>query len=133
MTEKLSPFDFVKMIYEKTRIPTEEEIGDYNPYIINIALSNNLDSVFPANELNANWQLGKRMQFDFLYFILDRRKRYGKWHKKELDREERKIDMVKEYYGYSTARAREVIPILDQQNAWKQIEEELKKGGLKKA
>jgi hypothetical protein len=128
---KLSPFDIVNIIYLKERELTDEEIDLwYNAYIINRALSNNLDTIFLANELNMSWQLSKRMQFHFFYYAVDKRKRYGKWHKKEVDAEEEKIQLIKDCYGYSTTKARETLPLIEQQKGWGQLKAEMKKGGI---
>lgn len=130
--QKLSPFEIVNLIYSKERELTLEEIEiNYNAYIINRALSFNLDTVFFANELNQHWQLSKKMQFDFLYYGVTKKKRYGKWLKKESDLDEEKIDLVKKYFDYSNTRAREVIPILDKLNVWDEIRNTFKTGGLK--
>ena len=129
-SQKLTPFDIVNIIYLKERELTEEEIDLwYNAYIINRALSNNLDTIFLANEMNLNWQLSKRMQFHFFYYAVDKRKRYGKWHKKAIDAEEEKLQLIKDCYGYSITKAMEILPLIEQQKGWKQLKAEMEKGG----
>lgn len=132
MTEIKSPFDIVNIISSKERLLTPEELDrDYNAFIINRALSNNYDTIFFANEMNKSWGLSKKLQFHFYFFGIDKRKRYGKWFKKGTDTDEEKIKLIKQYFDYSTIKAKEVLPILDKLDIWDEIRSTFKKGGLK--
>jgi hypothetical protein len=77
----MNVFDFVKAINEKTSI--EYNDTDYVPYVVNRAMSNNIQTLFFANELNKFNQLAKKMQFDFLYHGVPKGKRFDKWHKQD--------------------------------------------------
>jgi hypothetical protein len=82
----------------------------YNPYIINKGLSFGKDTIFAANAMNSRPHLDKALQFSFLINIIVKRKRYNKWLK--LEKIEA-IEVIKEYYGYSTEKARQVLSLLD--------------------
>ena len=67
------------------------------------------DTVLMANEMNINYHLDSRLQFDFLINIIRKRKRFSKWLKPQLEND---VEVVKEYYGYSNEKARQVLPLL---------------------
>jgi hypothetical protein len=122
-------FEVVDNILQKKGLLTEEEIkANYNPFIINRAMANYQDLVFFAEKMNENWQLPPSQQYHFYYFMIDKRKRWAKWPKRDKSLDN-KIALLKEYYGYSTLRARETIPIIDDLNLWDAIKEDLNKGG----
>jgi hypothetical protein len=78
-------------------------------FIVNKALSFHADTVVQANEMNKYPSLDKDMQFAFLTSMIRRRKRYGGWIKKvEVD----KLETIKEFYKYSTARAMDVADLI---------------------
>jgi hypothetical protein len=130
-SEKKSPFDFSNWIFNKTHEPSEEEMKDYNPFMVNRALSNFPDTIWFAQEMNSAYNLPKDMQWSFLWHGIEKKKRWSKWPKRDTD-EDDKINLIKEYYGYSTFRARETIPVIDSLNLWDKMKEELEKGGARK-
>lgn len=108
----ISPFDFINAIHhskEKLIVDDWSE-KQYNPYIINKGLSYGHDTVIPANEMNSRPHLDKILQFDFLINIIRPRKRFNKWIKAEKIDD---LEVVKEYYGYSTEKAKQVLPLLN--------------------
>ena len=128
-TPSISPFDFVNSIQfdKKEMIVDEWSEKQYNPFIINKSLSFGADTVIQANEMNSRPHLDKKLQYDFLRSIISAKKRYNKWLKKE---KLEAIDIVKQYYGYNTVKAQEVVSILSQKQI-DLIKQKLKKGGLK--
>ena len=103
--------------------PTLE--SSYPSWIINKCLSSFTDTVLFANEMNMNWHISKRMQYDFFINSLRPRKRFSPWSKKEsVDY----LEDIKEYYGYSYTKALEVIRILPKSDLEK-IRKLLHKGG----
>ena len=131
MTEekKMSPFDLSKTILQKTEHMDHEEVRKiYSPFMMNRIFSNSQQTVFFANEMNQCWQLPPEMQYDFYYYGLPRINRYFPWPKKDKNLEF-KIDLVKRRYNYSTLRAKEVIPLIDELDLWDEIEEYLSQGG----
>lgn len=129
MAEKMNLFDIVNGIFEKRELLSEEDIAlNYKPFIINRAMSNYKDLIFLAEEMNMNWQLNPLMQYHFYYFGVDKLKRFSKWPKRDEELDD-KIDLLKEYYDYSTLRARETIPVIDSLGLWDVIKVDLNKGG----
>ena len=109
--ETISPFAFVNTInYTKEDIMVDDIAEkQYIPFIVNKGLSFTPDTVVYANEMNSRPHLGKLLQYLFLINIVRKKKRFSKWIKKEKIEA---IDIVKEYYGYNTEKARQVVSIL---------------------
>ena len=123
----ISPFDFLNSINQtkKELIVDDWSEKQYNPYIINKGLSYGPDTVIQSNEMNSRPHLDKKLQFLFLINTIRPRKRYNKWIKAEkVDA----IEVIKEYYGYSTEKARQVLPILSDSQI-NYLKEQLQKGG----
>ena len=125
----MSPFDFINAINttkENLFDSDPQAAKDYKPFIINRGLSYFPDTIFYANQMNEHPGLDKDMQFFFFLNIISRKKRFSKWAKKEADSES--IDLVKEYYGYSSEKAKEALSVLTEENLI-MIKEKLYKGG----
>ena len=113
---KISPFDFIKSINEKTgnmmEIDSESE-RDYIPFVVNRGLSFSADTLLYANEMNCMPMTDKRMQYDYLYHSVRKRKRYDKWVKPEvLDEDILKAVMMT--YKVGSKRAVEYIRLLSE-------------------
>lgn len=92
-------------------LDTEDESVEkgYTPFIVNRCLSYFIDTVLYANEMNLRPETDKKMQFDYLQGTIRKNKRYSKWLKQEsVDN----LDTIKQYYGYSDTKAKEVMDIL---------------------
>ena len=123
----ISPFDFINAIHhskEKLIVDDWSE-KQYNPYIINKGLSYGADTIIPANEMNSRPHLAKILQFDFLINIIRPRKRFNKWIKAEKVAE---LEVIKEYYGYSTEKAKQVLPLLSSSTI-EEMKKRITKGG----
>lgn len=107
----MNPFDFVNSInYTKKDImETPEDEKSYVPFVINRSLSYFADTVGIANEMNIKHHLDNLLQYQFLINIIRKRKRFSKWIKPEIEND---IDVVKEYYGYSNEKARQILSLL---------------------
>lgn len=103
--------------------PTQE--NTYPPFLINKCFSFHIDSVLYANEMNKNYHIDKKLQYDFYINSLKPRKRYSPWLKKQSIEN---IELVQEYYGYSYNKAIESLNILSN-NDLKEIKKLLNKGG----
>lgn len=123
----ISPFDFANAInFSKDNLIVDDwSEKQYVPYIVNKALSYGADTVIPANEMNARPHLDKKLQFQFLINNIRPRKRFNKWIKAEKIES---IEVIKKYYGYSTEKARQVLPLLDQ-SMIDSLKQKLEKGG----
>lgn len=124
MAEKLSPFEITGTLNEKKGVLDVSEVG-YDAFVINRVMSNTIDTVLFANEMNRCWGADKQWQFDFYYYGLPKKKRYGKWHK--LSEEKDAIKLIQARFGYSHNKAKDVLDIL--RPHLPQIEQELKTGG----
>ena len=99
----------------------------YLPYIINRCMSGHLDAIMYANEMNLAQHLDKKLQYDFYLNTLRSRKRYSPWIRKE---ELKNLDCIKSYYGYSNEKAKQVLPLLSEEQITF-IRQKLDTGGLK--
>lgn len=124
MAEKLSPFEIASHINGKKGVLDVEEVG-YDSYVINRVFSNTADSILFANEMNHYWELSKQQQFDFFYYGLPKKQRYGKWHKNQD--EKAALELIQEYFGYSRRKAKDVLNLL--RPNLDEIAQELEKGG----
>lgn len=104
---------------------TEQDEKSYPAFMVNRALSYHRDTCLVANEMNKYPNLENKLKYDFLINIVRAQKRqYSKWHKRAQSSD---LDAIKEYYGYSDAKAMEAMKILsDQQIA--AIKKQLYKG-----
>jgi hypothetical protein len=92
-------------------LDTEDESVEkgYTPFVVNRCLSYFIDTVLYANEMNRRPETDKKMQFDYLQKSIRKNKRYSKWLKQESVEN---LDIIKQYYGYSDTKAKEVMDIL---------------------
>ena len=87
-----------------------------------------MDTIFQVNELNRNYHLEARLQFDYLLNSVRKKKRYSKWLKPEKLQD---LDVVKEYYGFGNEKAKDALRILSEdQLAF--IKDKLNQGGAEK-
>lgn len=100
---------------------------EYLPFITNKCLSYFIDTLFYSNKMNELHFIDKRMQYDYLLNKVTKKKRFSKWYKQE---EMNDIETIKQYYGYSYQRAKEVLPIFSKDQI-KQLKDQLNTGGAK--
>jgi hypothetical protein len=107
----MSPFDFLNAINHSKKDIMIDDLDEkaYVPFVVNRSLSYFQDTIMFANEMNRWHHIDNRLAFDFLINTIRKRKRFSKWIKPEKEND---IDVVKEYYGYSNEKARQVIPLL---------------------
>ena len=108
----MSPFEFIKSISSSKKDIMENE-KDYNAFMINRGLSYFPDTVIYANEMNKFHHLDSRLQYSFLINIVRKRNRFSKWNKSI---ESENINAIKKYYNYSNEKARDVLPLLSNEN-----------------
>ena len=126
----MNPFEIVKAVThtkENLMVDGHAEKG-YTPYMVNRALSFFVDTVFQANEMNKNYHLDNKLQFDYLLNNIRPRKRWSQWLKPEkIDN----IDIVKEYYEFSNEKAKNALEILSVDQL-EYIKQKLDIGGVEK-
>lgn len=125
----MNPFEFLNTInYSKQDIMEDDLIEkQYVPYMINRSLSYFNDTVILANEMNRYHHLDSKLQYHFLLNIVRKRKRFSKWLKPQTIDD---VEVIKEYYGYSNDKARQVISLLTPSEL-EQIRKKVSKGGRK--
>ena len=125
----MNPFEFVNAInYTKKNIMIDDITEKaYAPYMVNRQLSYFPDTVLAANEMNRNHHIDNRLQFDFFINIIRKRKRFSKWFKPE---EISDLETVKEYYGYSNEKARQVFTLLSPEHI-NELKRKVTTGGRK--
>lgn len=124
----MNPFDFVKSVTETKENIFEGNEKDYNSFVINKALSFNVDCVFIAQELNKYSQVPKHAQYLLWLNSIEKKRRYGKWVKKESMPDD--IELIKEAYGYSDSKALTVLSLFTDKQLL-ELREILNKGGRK--
>ena len=93
--------------------------------MVNRGLSYFQDTVLLANEMNINHQIDGVMQYDFLRGTIRARKRFSKWAKKD---QVANVDVIKEYYNYSDAKAESVVDLISDEEIT-QMKAKMSKGG----
>jgi len=123
-------FDYLNDItYKKENIMSDgdEQIENgYESYRINKFLSQHINCILFVNEMNFNSHLDNKLQFD--YFINSIRKKFRKSEKWLKPEDFKAIGLVKEYYDYSTPKAKEALKILGDGDI-EYIRKKLFKGG----
>ena len=125
----MNPFEYANAInYTKKNIMVDDLAEKaYLPYMINRQLSYFPDTVLAANEMNRNHHLDNRLQFDFFINIIRKRKRFSKWFKPEQISD---LENIKQYYGYSNEKARQVLHLLSTEQI-NELKNKVAKGGRK--
>lgn len=123
---KLTVFDFLKDLSEKKAdILDESNESLYSPWIVNRFLSMDATTVMYANEMNTRNFLPKRLQYDYYLKSIKKNRRFFKYVK---ENEQENLDVVREYFGYSKNKAKEVISILSEADIT-YMKTKLNKGG----
>ena len=124
----MNPFDFINAITQtKENLFVDPQASkDYNSFMVNRGLSQHSDTILYANEMNKFYNLDNDMQFKYLINTIAKKKRFGKWAKK--DKDSKSFLLVKEYFRYSDEKARQVLDILTNDQL-AIIEQKLYKGG----
>lgn len=123
----MNPFDYVTAINHSKKNLIVDDLTEkaYAPYMTNRSLSYFPDTVAAANVMNQYHHLDKKLQFDFLINIIRKRKRFSKWVKPETIND---LEAVKEYYGYSNDKAKQVLSLLSTDQI-ETIRKRIDKGG----
>jgi len=83
----------------------------YLPFMVNRNFSQHMDTILYANEMNQRPHLSKQMQFDYYFYSVRKRKRYGKWPKKVT---EENLELVQGAYNCSMQKALDILRILSE-------------------
>lgn len=103
-----------------------ENEKDYPAYIVNRAISFHYDCVMQANEMNRYPNLPGTMQYHYLLNTIRGYKRpFRPWQKRETIDD---LEAVKEYYGYSNEKAKDVMGLLNA-DQMEELKNRIHKGG----
>ena len=114
----MKPFDFVNEINggKKDLIRGSEnpELAEklYSPFLTNRALSNFVDTIMYANEMNRANHVDPILQNDYYLNTIRSAKRFSKWHKRE---ENSDIECIQEFYKVNYKRAYEIVKVLNRE------------------
>lgn len=107
----MNVFDIMKDVsYDKKGLIDDNNEGEYVPFLTNRFFSFFSDTIFYANEMNMCHGLDNKLQHDYYLHAIRKNKRYHKWPKKD---DQKVIQAIQMYYGYSVAKAKEVLGILN--------------------
>lgn len=114
---------------KKDVLSDDKDERDYTPFVVNRALSYHIDCIPYANQMNMSHFVDKKLQYHYLLnSIRSMKRKFQPWQKSD---EDKNLACVKEYFGYSNAKAKEALRILsDDQIAY--IKTKIDKGGVKK-
>jgi hypothetical protein len=112
---------------KKPLLDEETAVRYYPPFVVNRCLSYFPDTIFHSNEMNCHPWLDPKSQFDFHRLSVRKKKRFSPWLRKET---EENIAIIRQVYGYTDAKAREVLNILSSKDIEK-LKQSLYKGGTK--
>lgn len=102
-------FEFLQDIsYHKENILTEDNQSQYAPYMVNRFLSMDVSTLMYAQEMNSRPSLDKDLHYEYLINSIRKRKRFFKYIKADTDAN---VKLLAEYYNYSNAKAKEVLPL----------------------
>ena len=123
----MNPFEYLNAINHTKQDIMVDDITEkgYNSFMVNRGLSYFNDTVLMANEMNRYHQIDSKLAFHFLINIIRKKKRFSKWNKPEILSD---VEVIKEYYGYSNQKARQVYNLFssDQIN---ELRKKVNKGG----
>jgi hypothetical protein len=126
-----NPFDYTTAILQtkKQLIVDDLTEKEYQPFLVNRALSQHKDCILFANEMNRRHHLDKKMQNDFLLNTVRSMKRpFAKWAKAEKNDD---LECIKLAFSLSDSKAREALRLLSKEQI-QQLKEDTYKGGLGK-
>ena len=125
----MNPFTYLNSINFSKEDVMVDDVAEkgYNSFLINRSMSYFYDTVGIANVMNRYHHLDNKLQYHFLINIIRKRKRFSKWMKPETESD---IEVIKQYYGYSNDKAKQVLSLLSPENI-KSIKQKESKGGRK--
>jgi len=111
----------------KAAVISAENEKEYPAFMVNRALSFHMDCILHANQMNIYHDLDNIMQHDYLLNIIRSKfRRFQKWQKLDKIAD---LEVVKEYYNFSTEKAKEAYRLLTDEQMT-EIKARLYKGGL---
>ena len=121
----------------KEPLSLENQEFKYEKWRTNTSLTNHLDTIMDANQMNLNYHLSDQMHYDYLFYNVRKKKRFGSKKSerdKQLEREQKeeadKIALISEYYKYNTVNAKAALKVLTESQL-EIIKRRLERGGVR--
>lgn len=124
----MNPFDYSNNITQSTENIWQGELSEkeYNPFMVNRALSQFMDTVLFANEMNMRGHIPPKQQYDFLRLAIQpKKKRFAKWHKPDVETETK---LIADHFGLNYQVAEQYLSLLNNSDK-ENILSKLEKGG----
>lgn len=119
----------------KERLIVSKQEFKYEKWRTNSSLTNFLDTVMYANEMNLNSIVTDQMHYDYLFYSVRKKKRYGskksekdKLLEKQQNEEAELVSLISDYYKYNTVKAKSVLRVLTESQL-EIIRKRMDKGG----
>lgn len=130
MLKEPSLFDYIGDISLDKKYLYDEYLNkNYSQYMINRGLGQHLDTVLLANEMNKR-SPSDLLHHDFLFYSVERKKRYGKWTKADTSISQEAIDYVKNKYDVNQTIALQYIKLLEGDAEFEKLIKSNNKGGI---
>lgn len=124
--DKVTPFSFVQSITETKEDIFEGNEKQYSKFLVNRGLSFNVDCILYVHEIDRYPELPDYVHYQFLLNSIDKKRRYGKWVKKDTIPAD--VELVKEAFGYSTEKAMIALELLTDKQLL-DLKDTIRKGG----
>lgn len=107
---KQSPFDWVRAIGEEKRNLYAEGRVDYNPFLVNRAFSQHVDTILYAQDMNSTPWLDRDAQHTYLQALVRPKRRRSSWPKATPP--DPAVEVAAEVFECSLERARKILRAL---------------------
>ena len=94
----------------------------YSQWRTNTALSNHIETLFYANEMNINHQLSDELHYLYLFHSVRKAKRFSKKKteqdkrlEREMKLEHETVALIQQHYKYNVTKARQTLAILSKE------------------
>lgn len=128
MKEDFSIFDILKSVsYEKVDYSEAEDFNKrYSAFMINRFLAADPETLLFANVMSRMDHLPSKLQFQFYFYGIDKKRRYFKYAKKDKG-SGKTIEVIAQHFNVNMDRASEMMELLDK-NTINKIKNSFKEG-----
>ena len=107
----------------KEKLDLENQEHKYSQWRTNSTLSNTLELLFYADEMNRHHGVTDQMHYDYMFYGIRKKRRWSP-KKSEKEKEQEKLEkdqakkkevlihLIQDYYKYNVTRAKEALTIL---------------------
>lgn len=109
---KKSPFDWINNISTSREHWTVD--STYNMWMTAKAFLQHQDTVFIVSELTKLGITDPQAHYDFLFYSVPKRKRFGKWAKEIKNYDEKLLEYIQEKFCYNKKNALQMLEVMPQ-------------------